>query len=88
MADRFMYLPSIGLSVIVAFGAADLVRPWRHSRRVLPVLAGASLSVLVVCTWQQVRRWRDDITVFTHALNVTVNNITAHDGIAKALELD
>lgn len=73
MADRYMYLPMIGLTIMVAWGALELCQRFRL-RQVVTVL---SIAVLVVCsimTWRQVRYWKDGLTLFYHALEVARDN--------------
>jgi protein O-mannosyl-transferase len=73
MADRYTYLPSIGLAVAVAWSAAALARrllqpPWRQA---LPAAgAAAVLLTLAAMTRQQVRYWHDNLTLFQHSLTV------------------
>ena len=80
-ADRFMYLPQIGLSIMVAWGAHDLLGRLRARRWAGPA-AGAALAALWVCTWLQVGHWRNTVTLFEHALAVTSDNYLAHDQLA------
>ena len=77
MADRYTYLPSIGLYLAVVWGIAGLAR----SERARPVLAAASLLVvaaLAVTAHAQARTWKDSETLFRHALAVTEGNYLAH----------
>ena len=85
MADRFTYIPLIGLFIMVAWGVAELARGWHPRRIVLGVSAGVLLSVLMVCSWLQARHWKDQITLFTHAVNVTSNNYVAHYNLGLVL---
>jgi protein O-mannosyl-transferase len=88
MADRYTYVPLIGLFIVVVWGVADLLRGWRYGRCVGGVAAAAVLSALVVVTWFQVQRWRDSITIFTHALKVTQNNYFVNNNLGVALFQD
>ena len=54
LADRFTYVPLIGVFIMVAYGAAELTARWRPARFLVPVGAGVVLSGLMICTWQQV----------------------------------
>jgi Flp pilus assembly protein TadD len=85
MADRYTYVPLIGLFVAVAWSLGDLARTWRYSRFASVVAVGAVLSVLTICTWKQVRYWRNSFTLFEHALGVTTNNFVAENNLANAL---
>ena len=85
MADRFTYVPLIGLFIMVAWGMVDLTAGWRLAKFPLQVSAGVVLSALMVCTWVQVRYWRDSITLFEHALEVTRRNAVIHNNLGIAL---
>jgi tetratricopeptide (TPR) repeat protein len=86
-ADRYMYLPLIGLALPVAWGACDLARG-RWSRRVLGVAAAVVVLLLGVRSWDQVEIWRDSRTLFEHALAVTERNFKALVGLGDALQID
>ena len=77
IADRYMYIPSIGLFIIVAWGVAELTAGW--TRRALP-LAVAAAAVLATCamvTGRQLLYWMDTESLFRHTLAVTRNNYLA-----------
>ncbi len=83
MADRYTYLPSVGLSIALAGGL-----PWLALRRYpLPVVALsiACLVALGTATRFQLRHWVDGRTLFTHTLNVTENNALAHKMLGTIL---
>ena len=88
MADRYTYIPLIGLFIVVVWGVADLLRGWRYERVVGVAAAAAVLSALMVVTWFQVQRWRDSITIFTHTLKVTEGNYLVHNNLGTALLQD
>ena len=85
MADRYTYVPLIGLFVMVAWGVSGLTARWRYRRMVLAMSTGMLLSGLTIGTWLQVGHWKTSITLWKHALNVTDNNFDAHNGLARAL---
>jgi tetratricopeptide (TPR) repeat protein len=87
MADRFTYIPSIGLCVAAAFSAGRLVRYGRPLSLMLPPLAAGLLAVLVFLTRAQVGYWRDDVTLFGRAVSVTDGNATMHYNLANALRI-
>ena len=74
MADRYTYIPAIGLTVIVVWGIADLTQRWRFRRVALATASGACLLVLSRLTFLQIQTWRDTTTLFEHALSVTKGN--------------
>jgi tetratricopeptide (TPR) repeat protein len=85
MADRYTYVPLVGLFIVVAWGTRSLTKTLPHRRVVLPAAAGALLIVLTVLTWKQVSCWKDSKTLFQHALNTTARNSIAHSMLAGAL---
>jgi len=78
LADRYTYLPLIGIFMILAWGLADLTAAWRRQRAALAVAAGLLLSLLMALTWVQAGYWRNTLSVFEHAAQVTENNHQAH----------
>jgi tetratricopeptide (TPR) repeat protein len=74
MADRYTYLPSIGIFIIVAWGVAELAPKARLPRAVLTILGAAIIIAVLICTRVQVRHWRNSLTVYEHALAVTEEN--------------
>jgi len=85
MADRYYYLPSIGLFVALIFGLADLASTWRIGRVPLAAVSVAMLLIFASLTAMQVARWRDSITLFTHTLAVTPDNLIIQYGLGHAL---
>jgi len=86
MADRFAYVPFIGLYIMIVWGAADVLAAKHYAKVVSAVLTGALLPALMVCSWLQVRHWQNSMTLFRHTLNVTQNNVIAHFQLGLALE--
>ena len=85
MADRYTYVPLIGLFVIIAWGVPDLVSGWVYRKIALAVTAAVILSVLMVTTWKQLHHWRSSTALFEHTLAVTEGNSVAHFGLGNAL---
>jgi len=86
MADRFAYVPFIGLYIMIVWGAADVLAAKHYAKVVSAVLTGVLLPALMVCSWLQVRHWQNSMTLFRHTLNVTQNNVIAHFQLGLALE--
>ena len=76
-ADRFTYIPLIGLFIIVAWGIPDLIK-WKYRTWLLGSLSGALLILLTTSTRLQVRYWRNTEILFTHANRVTKDNYVAY----------
>jgi protein O-mannosyl-transferase len=88
-ADRYTYVPLIGIFVAIAFGIPDLLRRTELLRlhpRVLSAAATIVVAALAVVANFQVRTWRDSASLFEHALAVTTRNAVAHNNLALALE--
>jgi protein O-mannosyl-transferase len=85
LADRYTYVPFIGLFLAAVWGANDLLAAWGVRRAVAGVLAGAVLLLLTVATYQQVRVWHDRQTLWEHALEVTEDNYLAHNHVGIML---
>ncbi len=85
MADRYTYIPLIGLFVMIIWGIGDLAERFRIHRRVLATSMIAIVLICSVLTNLQVRKWHNSLTLFTHALDVTENNSLAHKNLAAAL---
>ena len=85
MADRYFYIPSIGLFIALVFGLADVAERRRFAPWVSAAIANAVLLVLAVLTDAQIHRWSDSITLFKHALAVTPSNVIAEDNLGLAM---
>lgn len=70
MADRYAYVPLIGIFIIVAWGVPDFLEKWPFKERVLSISTAILISVLMVITWTQVSLWKNSISVFKHAFRV------------------
>jgi protein O-mannosyl-transferase len=77
MADRYMYLPSVGLFILLVWGGAELARRLRLRESATAAIAAAVLVALALTTRTQVRTWTDSTSLFEHALAVTRRNATA-----------
>jgi protein O-mannosyl-transferase len=83
-ADRYTYLPMIGVSIMLAWGAAELVARSGRVKTVVGVAAGAILVAWTLLTVRQVAFWQDSFTVFRHAIEATENNYFAHNHLGMA----
>jgi len=80
-ADRYTYLPQIGLYIAVTWAVADLTALWRRKRTILSVAAILLVGVLSLCALVQTSYWRDSETLFKHALAATTNNDVAENNL-------
>jgi tetratricopeptide (TPR) repeat protein len=84
-ADRYTYLPQIGLYLLLTWAAADLCAGWRHRRVVLGGCATAVLVALIFCARAQTSYWRDSESLWAHTLACTSDNFIAHNDLGFAL---
>ena len=85
MADRYTYIPLIGLFVMLAWGVPEAVSRWPFRRAALGLGAAAALTGCIIVTTIQLRYWQDDFKLFEHALAVTERNPVTHGHIAWRL---
>jgi tetratricopeptide (TPR) repeat protein len=85
MADRYTYLPLIGIFIMVSWGAADLTAKWRYRDAVLRITAIVILAALLICTRTQIHYWQNSLTLFGHALDVTKDNQVMQTNYGNAL---
>jgi protein O-mannosyl-transferase len=84
--DRFVYLPGIGLAVLIVWGATELLELCNVKRQVLAVICVAILVMLTLRTVEQITTWRNTETVARHALKVTEGNYIAETILGNTLE--
>ncbi len=86
MADRYFYIPSIGLFIALVWGATELCAARPNGKFLLSVLGGSALAGCVLVTSAQIENWRNSTSLFLHALGVTQNNYVADNALGKAFE--
>ena len=84
MADRFAYIPYIGLYLIIGWGSVDVFVE-RFNSRICCALIASLMVILTASTWKQVAYWKDSLTLFSHAIEVDNSNFIAHNNIGKSL---
>ncbi|MFZ1981590.1 MAG: tetratricopeptide repeat protein [Smithella sp.] len=85
IADRYHYLPSIGIAVILAWGIPFLIKREDTRKKILLPVSIAALSIMAVLTWQQCGYWGGSASLFSHALQVTKDNYLAHNSLGTEL---
>jgi len=85
MADRYTYIPSLGVLILTIWGAYELTRRWRHQVIVLSLAGCAAIILCSGLTRHQIGYWKDSETLFRHALEITKDNYVAHDNLGRAL---
>jgi tetratricopeptide (TPR) repeat protein len=84
-ADRFTYVPQIGLFLILAWGLPDLLRHWRYRKIALPAAAGIALCACAVVARAQVQYWRNNLALWSRDVAVTESNYLVRDNLGIAL---
>ena len=87
MADRYAYIPLLGIFVMTVWGATDFAE-WKKLNSATTSTAACILLALAALTYRQLGYWKDSMTLWSHALAVTKNNFFAEDGLGGALLLE
>ena len=85
MADRYTYIPLIGLFIVVAWGVPDILKRWRYHKIFLGASVIVVLSALTTSAFIQTRHWKNSIALFENAVKVTDNNYHALNNLVTAL---
>jgi len=85
-ADRYAYLPLVGVYVMISWSLARCVQLRPMLRRAVIAIVLVALLTLLPCSWRQASVWRDGQTLYEHALAVTRNNFMAHYNLANDLQ--
>jgi tetratricopeptide (TPR) repeat protein len=94
LADRYTYIPYTGLFIIIAWGLPELLSKWLYrsprcrdvaaGKIALGIAAAMVLTAMGIGTYRQVGYWKNNSTLFTHAVEVTQNNYIAHNDFGVA----
>ena len=82
MADRYTYVPLTGLFIMVAWGVPDLLAKLQYRKIILVSVATLTVPAMSMCTFFQLRHWKDTSTLLQHAIDVTTNNVVAINNLA------
>jgi tetratricopeptide (TPR) repeat protein len=85
MADRYTYLPSIGIGIMTAWGVSYLLPKEKQTRKIFIIPAAIILAIFTFLTWQQCCYWKNSVALYEHVLKVTKNNDLAHYNLANEL---
>jgi tetratricopeptide (TPR) repeat protein len=85
MADRYTYLPLVGIFIILAWGGAEIAATSQLASRIVTCSAVAVLGAALLLTSMQIRPWADSQTLFEHAIAVTNDNYVAHGILGRFL---
>ena len=87
MADRYAYLPLIGIFCVAVWGAADFRQERRLRATPFAIAAGVVLVFFSILTWRQIAVWNSSFDLWSHALRVTKDNFLAEDYVGSAILL-
>ncbi len=85
MADRYTYIPFIGLFIILAWGISEATARWRHRKIVLAGSAAALLLACLLASWGEAGYWWNSKTLFTHAIELNPDNYMAYHHLGMDL---
>ena len=86
MADRYTYLPSIGIFMLVTWGITDLLASTPRKAVTCAFVGSLALCLCIGLTVNQLRYWRDSLAIFAHTVLVTTDNYAAYDCLGKCLK--
>ena len=86
MADRYTYIPGIGLFIVVVWGTDALFDLWPERKKFLPLAGGVALAGCLAITSVQLNYWQSSLQLFLHAVSVTTDNYVADDTLGKAFD--
>jgi len=85
LADRWVYIPAIGLFVIIIFAGEKIFIQYLPPQKIRFLFACFFTSILMIITWHQVRHWRDGMSLYKQALRATTGNVMAHNNLGNIL---
>lgn len=83
MADRYTYIPYIGLFIIIGWALRDITAKWKQQKIILAFLAITIFIPMSICSSLQIRHWKNSTAIFNHAIDVTDNNYVAYCSLAN-----
>jgi len=83
IADRWTYVPLVGIYMLIAWGISDILANWRYKTFGIWIIASVFLMILSGIAFRQTGYWKDSKTLFGHALEVTDNNAVAHNNLGS-----
>jgi tetratricopeptide (TPR) repeat protein len=87
-ADRYTYIPLVGIFLLLAWGMADVFQRWPKAEPALAAVPAAACLACLMITSNQVQVWKNSASLFGHALTVTANNYMGYYGLGGALRDD
>ena len=85
MADRYTYIPLIGLYIIITWSVSDILKKLSYRKTVLTAMAVVTIFSLAITTNLQIKLWKNSVCLFKHTLNLTSDNYFIHNNLGTAL---
>jgi Flp pilus assembly protein TadD len=85
MADRYTYLPQIGLCIALAWGIAHVAKLWPYRRSICRIASALAITILIGCSWRQTTFWCDSEMLWTRALACAPHSFKAQCNLGSAL---
>jgi protein O-mannosyl-transferase len=85
MADRYAYLPLLGIFIMICWGVADWAEEKHLPSALLPAAGAVVIAALAIVAHRQIGYWADNVTLWTHTIEVTAPNYIAQDDLGGAL---
>jgi len=85
MADRYTYLPSVGIAIIFSYSVASMVTHKSVRKEVVYFVAAIVLTAMIILTWIQCGYWKNSTVLFQHTLRLTKNNHIVHNNLGTTL---
>jgi len=85
IADRWAYVPLIGIFIIIAWGIPELLSQWKYKKIGLVIFVLILLTAFAINTFNQIGYWKNSKRLFQHNLDLTKNNSIAHNNLGVAL---
>jgi protein O-mannosyl-transferase len=86
MADRYTYVPLIGIFIMAAWGLTDLAGERAWARAGLAIAAGTVIGVFMILTWIQAGHWKDSVRLFEYVVKASPGNSLAHNNLGSAYQ--
>ena len=87
-ADRYTYVPMIGISIMLAWGLPDVLQKLRHRKRIVGAIAALACSGWLIVTWFDIQHWRTSISLNQNAIRVTQDNFVAYNNLGVAFRTE
>jgi tetratricopeptide (TPR) repeat protein len=85
MADRYAYLPLLGIFIMICWGLSDVAEEKCVATALLPAVSCIVILALTLIAHRQIKYWADNITLWTHTIEITAPNYIAQDDLGGAL---